>query len=178
MKNYSGLTSVCRNCGQPVKYGRLPPFPEDDPRSSSGNAKYRGWREVWYHHRAELGEEIVCETLEPGRKYASPKDYCHESTKDGYSGICNRAIKDKDLLMCGIHATRLRKLKERDEKEKQDREVRGYVMAETTALQQTLKDRFGLDTKLDFSWATREYTGMIIVNPRELLSFLEEIFDA
>lgn len=176
MKSQQQLYSTCRHCDKPVVFGTLPQLPDDYPDEGVKRRRaFQGW--TWWHKTNDPGQEKYCDGNQG--QYAAPKDYCVEFTQGGtynYGGICNR--KAKENFKCGIHFRAEREEREKREQYRQERELTSYVLHEVGALQKTLHDRFGIDSKLEYSFGQRKYTGMITVNPRELLSFLEEIFDA
>lgn len=177
------LNSRCRNCGKPVRYSGLKPLPGGDEGENRRRVFY--WK--WHHPQQPPGKEHYCDPQPEERKhsarYAQPVDYCTVVPTGQYAGsICNKPSKVKVpeqpyAFLCGIHANVLRKEDERSEKWKQDWELSEYISKETKKLCDTLRDRFGVDARLHWDHVNHKNTGMIIVNPRELLSFLEEIFD-
>lgn len=175
------LRSTCRHCGERVVFDRLKPIPESHSKYNAERPTMNIRRsEIWYHMEAEVGEEILCkieeETLSGSRysKRAQPRDYCVESVESAYSfRYCNRRVKDAKLFMCGIHARRERELLNKRAKEIESRELSNYVFTETLKLQERLKNNFGLDTKTDYDWRNHAYSGLVTINPRELLDFLE-----
>jgi hypothetical protein len=78
--------------------------------------------------------------------------------------------------MCGVHATRLKNERAKDAVRRQKIEISNYVMTETLALAADLESKFGIDAKMHFDHKTFEYTGLVLVNPRHLMDFLDEIF--
>lgn len=170
------LRGICRHCGEKVKYHLLP-RPTDKP----GGTYY-----TWFHMEDPPGDQLYCKLdSQPERmvrKRAEPREYCAEHTNSAtysYAGnICNRPVKDHDLFMCGIHARQVHNERERRKQFSQEREISGYIFTETVDLQQRLKERYGIDTKTHYDFHNHRYSGMVLINPAELLSFLEEIFDA
>lgn len=177
------LTSTCRHCGERVIFTRLQNIPEGHPKYNA-ERPYNNIRryEIWHHRNAPIGEELHCanqpEKTEDGRhlyrKRAEPRDYCVQSVDSAYSSrYCNRRVKDAEIYMCGIHARREREHERKRQKDKEQNDLSNYVFSETVKLQEELKKRFGLDTLTHYDWKSHAYTGRVIVNPRELLDFLE-----
>lgn len=109
---------------------------------------------------------------------AAPRDYCdeHVSSRDTWhvGQICNRPVKDHDLFMCGIHARRKEQEERKRREYKEQRELSSYIYDETLRIQVEIADRFGLTTQPEYDWRQHEYTGKVVVNPRELLDLLIE----
>jgi hypothetical protein len=170
------LRSTCRNCNAPVAYTRLKELPEGHPKKSRW---YGGT--IWLHPGREPGEETYCDPDEKDRimrKRAEPKGYCTTVPQGQYSSsICNRPVKNTDLFLCGIHDAARRKAADRDAKFRQERELSDYVWSSTLALQNELKERFGIDSKMHYDPQNHCWTGMILVNPAELVDFFRELFD-
>lgn len=180
------LSSTCLHCKKLVIYDKLTPWPVGHSRNKEGKTpKWRGY--AWKHHRRPIGDEIACDPSHTHPvwfdKTARPTTYCIEHTRgsDVYAArsMCNRPVKElyEGIPMCGIHAGRYRREKRKEEEYRQHAEVSNYVMTETTALGMQLKEGFGLDSKIHYNFHTHEYTGLIMVNPAELLELLNSCFD-
>jgi hypothetical protein len=176
------LTSLCIHCGKRVDFGRLAPYPEGHPRFKG---QYRRG-EDWHHFRRPAGDEILCDptgtNAELFQKKATPKSFCTESVggRDAWTAprTCNKRKRElvDGIPMCGVHATRLKNERAKDAVRRQKIEISNYVMTETLALAADLESKFGIDAKMHFDHKTFEYTGLVLVNPRHLMDFLDEIF--
>lgn len=173
------LHSTCRYCRKPVIYSYLPRMPEEQGKDRS----FRIRSMIWYHKNRPLGEELHCEGVPRAkrsiRNRAAPRDYCseHQQGSDTWSSgsICNRPVKDFDIFMCGIHARAVHQEKKRREEHERKWAKNNYVFSETVALQKEILDRFGIETNTHYDWRASEYTGLVTINPRELLDALEEM---
>lgn len=187
------LYSTCRHCGERVVFGRLRTIPEGHPKFNAERPAMNIRRyEIWWHAQAEIGEELQCQDAESvdlgGNRYhrrAAPRDYCIVNVDSAYSSrYCNRRVKDAEIFMCGIHARRERDRERARAKEKEQSDISSYVFSGAVELQTELKERFGLQTSTHYDWKSHSYTGRVVINPRELLDFLEaylpeeEEFDA
>lgn len=171
------LHSTCRRCRQPVIYAFLPRMPGEEGKSFS-QAIYRPRMMIWYHKGRTLGEELHCDEKAIPKVRAAPRDYCveHISSRDAWSvgGMCNRKVKDHDLFMCGIHARQSREDERKRKEYTEKRDLSNYVFDEVLRIQAEIAERFGLKTQAEYDWRQHEYTGKVVVNPRELLDLLIE----
>ncbi len=78
--------------------------------------------------------------------------------------------------MCGIHATRIKSQRAKDAAHRQKSEISNYIMTETMALAAELDSKYGISGRVHYDQNTHEYTGLLMINPRHLMDFLEEIF--
>lgn len=185
-----GTRDYCRNCGAVISYQR-------EPRDESRHRP----RHIWVHlvedaeprqtcpgleHITQEGEEAGSVNFWRSPK-AQPKSYCMESMQNAsswYSEFCLRPVKDYDLYMCGIHASRARKEAERQEKERQAKEQEAYLAEVLRKVIAHIEEQYDLKSDADYSrwpghgpWHPPRLTGKIVVDPQELLETLDGLRD-
>lgn len=168
-------TSVCRSCKRPIRFYDM------------WHSKVQGEkaiRQIWVHLQ---DDQIDCPTgttagigVHGLRPRAEPDDLCIESLQGDawsrYSRTCYRKVKDADLLMCGIHARTVHEERFKQDAEQQRRAREELIEDGVKELIAKLL-KHGIGAKHYRFRPMGEYgsspTGMVIVDPEELLDLLE-----
>ena len=119
--------------------------------------------------------DIFADSLKTRRNAepAKPNSFCAEVTGDYYGGVCNRPVKDKELMMCGIHASHEHKRLRENEEIRQRRQFHNDVEAALGSFVEELNEMWDLDAKLERKDLGGP-TGNIVVNPGRLRDILSE----
>lgn len=118
---------------------------------------------------------------------AKPKEFCSETINAQYSTyMCNRPVKGESPHgepLCGRHLAVIRKDEEKQRVEQEKRELKNYILSATHDLCKILQEDFGLKVEPHEKRVWRsgywehEPDGKVVVDPKALLSLLEETFE-
>jgi hypothetical protein len=136
-----------------------------------------GFRHLYWVHLGTDG--LYCAGHEGEFKFrALSRTYCGVSMdRSWFSDTCFREIKDQERMMCGIHASHERRREQKTKQYEEKWELNDYIKSEIEKLEERLKEEFGLDIKAEFDWKNGAYTGNIVVDPVQLIAFLDGLAD-
>lgn len=168
-----GARDYCRNCGKIIEL-----------------MKGEGLYQMHWEH--QVTKSHVCEKddiKETAVKHrAQPENWCWESMAGGswYSPFCGRRVKNKELYMCGIHASHKLRADAKAEAESEHYDLNRHIESEVWKICNELMEEWGEDLEarpfshLDRITGLYTYTGQMVVNPariKEILDSLQETFE-
>lgn len=178
-----GATDVCRHCKNSIVW-----WISSEKMTYSGEEdRLRYSQPMWWHPVPDDRQpntefsitfdskhkimERLCSQNEAGAKeHAEPMTYCQSDSENNPGGVCNRPIRDKEKMMCGIHATHA----DKKDKEYEERIANQHFnMAVREGVQELIgkmKEEFGLDAREMRTYG--DPSPEIVVNAEQFLEVL------
>jgi hypothetical protein len=112
----------------------------------------------------------VKEGILPG-KTGEPKEFCTALKGEWPRVVCNNAVVDPELMLCGVHIKKVREAEEYEERMNANSQERQAAHVGLTEICQRIKDNFNLEVSpSNQSWQRMEMS--VKVNPFDLEDLL------